>query len=53
MNNPSVLVVDDEKSLRDFVRKNLEIRGYRVLTASNGLEALAIFNTERMQKFVL
>jgi DNA-binding response OmpR family regulator len=53
MNNPSVLVVDDEKSLRDFVRKNLEIRGYRVLTASNGLEALAIFNTERIDLVIL
>jgi len=53
MNNPNVLVVDDEKSLRDFVRKNLEIRGYKVLTASNGLEALAIFNTERIDLVIL
>jgi DNA-binding response OmpR family regulator len=43
-NNPIVLVVDDEKSLRDFVRKNLEVRGYKVLTASNGVEAMAVFN---------
>lgn len=53
MNNPVVLVVDDEKSLRDFVRKNLEIRGYKVLTASNGLEALAIFNAERIDLVIL
>jgi two-component system KDP operon response regulator KdpE len=53
MNHPNVLVVDDEKSLRDFVRKNLEIRGYTVLTASNGLEALAIFNTERVDLVIL
>ena len=53
MNNPSVLVVDDEKSLRDFVRKNLQIRAYKVLTASNGLEALAIFNTERIDLVIL
>ena len=39
--NINVLVVDDEKSLRDFVRRNLEVRGYKVLTAANGLEALA------------
>lgn len=38
-----VLVVDDEKSLRDFVRRNLEIRGYKVKTAANGLEALAVY----------
>jgi two-component system, OmpR family, KDP operon response regulator KdpE len=53
MNNPAVLVVDDEKSLRDFVRKNLEIRGYKVLTASNGLEALALFNTEKVDMVIL
>ena len=53
MNNPNVLVVDDEKSLRDFVRKNLEIRGYKVLTASNGLEALAIFSTENVDLVIL
>ena len=53
MNNPIVLVVDDEKSLRDFVRKNLEVRNYKVLTASNGLEALAIFNTEKIDLVIL
>ncbi len=52
-NNPNVLVVDDEKSLRDFVRKNLEVRGYKVLTASNGLEAMALFNTERVDLVIL
>jgi len=36
-----VLVVDDEKALRDFIRRNLEVRGYQVQTAGNGLEALA------------
>jgi len=41
--NINVLVVDDEKPLRDFVRRNLEVRGYTVLTASNGVEALAHF----------
>lgn len=49
----SVLVVDDEKPLRDFVRRNLEVRGYRVLTASNGLEALAIFKSENIQLVIM
>lgn len=43
MSDPIVLVVDDEKPLCDFVRRNLEARHYKVLTAANGLEALAIF----------
>jgi len=53
MNNPTVLVVDDENSLRDFVRRNLEVRGYNVLTAANGLEALAIFNTHNVSLVIL
>lgn len=40
----AVLVVDDEQALRNFVRRNLEIRGYQVQTAANGLEALAHFH---------
>ncbi len=53
MNEPVVLVVDDEKSLRDFVRRNLEARHYKVLTASNGLEALATFNNENIDLVIL
>jgi len=51
--NINVLVVDDEKPLRDFVRRNLEVRGYKVLTASNGLEALAIFKNENIQLVIM
>lgn len=53
MNPPTVLVVDDEKPLRDFVRRNLEVRNYNVVTASNGLEALAIFNTKNIDLVIL
>ncbi len=35
-----ILVVDDEESLRDLYRKELEREGYEVLIASNGKEAL-------------
>ena len=35
-----VLVVDDEPRMTKFVRMNLELEGYRVAEASNGLEAL-------------
>lgn len=51
--NINVMVVDDEKPLRDFVRRNLEVRGYRVFTASNGLEAMAIFNNENVHLVIL
>ncbi len=35
-----VLVVDDEPRMIQFIRMNLELEGYRVIQASNGLEAL-------------
>lgn len=53
MNDPLVLVVDDEKPLRDFVRRNLEAREYKVIVASNGLEAMAIFNNEDIDLVIL
>jgi two-component system KDP operon response regulator KdpE len=48
-----ILVVDDERPLRDFVRRNLEVRGYQIFTASNGLEALAIFKNEHLQLVIM
>jgi two-component system KDP operon response regulator KdpE len=51
--NTSVLVVDDEKPLREFVRRNLAARGYRVTCAANGLEALAIFDSESVDLIIL
>lgn len=53
MNKTAVLVVDDERALRDFVQRNLEIRGFQVHTAANGLEALAIFHHEPIDLVVL
>ncbi len=53
MNAQTVLVVDDEKALCDFVRRNLEVRGYKVLTATNGLEALALFQREKVDLVIL
>jgi len=48
-----VLVVDDEGALREFVRRNLEVRGYRVVTSSNGLEALASFHAQPFDLVIL
>ena len=38
-----ILVVDDEQSIREITRGTLETFGYRVLTASDGTEALALY----------
>jgi DNA-binding NtrC family response regulator len=36
-------VVDDEESIREITRGTLETFGYKVLTANDGTEALAIY----------
>ena len=36
-----VLVVDDDKSVRDSLRRSLEFNGYTVSLAGDGAEALA------------
>ena len=53
MIDPVVLIVDDEKPIRDFVQKNLEIRGFRVLIATHGIEALEIFNSQNVNLVIL
>ena len=35
-----ILIVDDEARMRRFIRMNLELEGYQVIEAQNGLEAL-------------
>lgn len=40
MNRPTVMVVDDEKSIRLTLKMLLEEAGYRAVTAENGEEAL-------------
>ena len=42
----TVLVVDDEKVIRDGCSRLLKLEGYRVLTAVNGREALDLLPTE-------
>ena len=38
---PHVLVVEDDRAVRDSLRRSLEFNGYRVSTAEDGAEALA------------
>ena len=44
-----VLVVDDELSIRDITQQTLEAFGYRVITASNGAEAVALYAQQSSQ----
>jgi CheY-like chemotaxis protein len=42
-----ILVADDEAMIRDFVSTVLQADGHQVMTAVNGLEAVALFRSYR------
>jgi len=42
-----ILVADDEMFVRETIKKTLEDRGYKVLAAQDGTEALAIYASRR------
>ena len=48
-----ILIVDDEAVQRDLLRGFLENQGFHVLTASNGLDALKIFQRELVHLVIL
>ncbi len=39
-----ILVVDDEPGIQDFIRRNLELRAFKVSLAGNGMDALLQFD---------
>ncbi len=48
-----ILLAEDEVALRDFVSRNLRARGFEVLEASNGLEAMALWEREEPHLLIL
>lgn len=44
-----VLVADDELFVRETIKRTLEDRGYRVITAQDGTEALALYASQRSE----
>jgi DNA-binding response OmpR family regulator len=49
----TILVVDDERRLRDMLRVYLEKEGYRVVEAGNGREALIVARYEKPDLIIL
>jgi DNA-binding response OmpR family regulator len=49
----SILVVDDDKNTRLFLKAVLEGAGYSVYTANNGVDALNVMDTEHIDLVVL
>jgi DNA-binding response OmpR family regulator len=48
----TILVVDDERKLREMIRIYLEQEGYRAVEASNGREALFVGREEKPYEFI-
>jgi two component transcriptional regulator, winged helix family len=46
MENNKVLILDDEDSIRQFMKINLEYQGYQTVEASSGEEAIKVFDQE-------
>jgi OmpR family response regulator RpaB len=51
--NEKILVVDDELSIRQILETRLSIRGYEVLLAANGEDALSLFKKEQPNLVIL
>jgi DNA-binding response OmpR family regulator len=49
----TILVVDDEPNLREALAEGLEAEGFRVVTAADGREALAVFRETRPDLIIL
>jgi len=53
MDKEVILVVDDEKEIRDLIGIYLSNDGYSIIKASNGLEALNILKNENVDLIIL
>lgn len=47
-----VMVIDDEASIRDIAKQTLETFGYRVITADDGSEAIALYVQQQVKVHV-
>jgi excisionase family DNA binding protein len=50
---PTVLIVDDDARLREYMRVNLELEGYQVLEAGSADEGMSVLEGEHPQLILL
>lgn len=53
MSTTRILLVEDEQSLADTIKLNLELEGYKVQLANDGKKALRVFKQERFDLVIL
>jgi len=49
----NILVVDDEQDIRDLLSDLLETKGYRIITACDGIDALEKMSTENFDLYII
>ena len=52
-NQQKILLVEDEQSLREALKLNLELEGYQVETADTGTKAVMTFSNEYFDLIIL
>jgi excisionase family DNA binding protein len=50
---PTVLVVDDDERMREYMRASLELEGYTVLEAGTAEEGMAVLDSEQQPQLIL
>lgn len=53
MNQPKILVVDDDKEIVGTIKKRLEMEDYEIITAYDGLEAMDILMEQEVQLLII
>ena len=53
MNQPKILVVDDDKEIVGAIKKRLEMEDYEIITAYNGLEAMDVLVEQEVQLLII
>jgi DNA-binding response OmpR family regulator len=53
MNQPKILVVDDDKEIVGAIKKRLEMEDYEIITAYDGLEAMDILMEQEVQLLMM
>ena len=53
MNQPKILVVDDDKEIVGAIKKRQEMEDYEIITAYDGLEAMDIQMEQEVQLLII
>ena len=53
MQKVKILIVDDEKNIREVIREYASLEGYDVMEADSGLKALELLNTNKFDLMIL